>query len=30
VINLGDQRSDLEGERAELSLKLPNPFYYIP
>jgi acid phosphatase len=29
VINLGDQRSDLEGEGAELSLKLPNPFYYI-
>jgi acid phosphatase len=29
VINLGDQISDLEGERAELSLKLPNPFYYI-
>jgi hypothetical protein len=30
VINLGNQRSDLEGEPAELSLKLPNPFCYIP
>ncbi|MEI9980729.1 MAG: HAD family acid phosphatase [Edaphobacter sp.] len=31
VMNVGDQWSDLNGEpRGEISVKLPNPFYYIP
>jgi acid phosphatase len=31
ILNVGDQMSDLNGEpQAELSVKLPNPFYYIP
>lgn len=30
VLNVGDQYSDLEGGYAERSLKLPNPFYFIP
>jgi len=31
VMNVGDQWSDLNGEpRAQVSVKLPNPFYYIP
>ncbi len=31
VLNMGDQESDLKGDpQAELSVKLPNPFYYIP
>jgi acid phosphatase len=31
VMNVGDQWSDLNGEpRAEISVKLPNPFYYLP
>lgn len=31
VLNVGDQMSDLNGEpQAEHSVKLPNPFYYIP
>lgn len=31
VLNVGDQFSDLKGiPRAELSVKLPNPFYYLP
>ncbi len=31
ILNVGDQMSDLEGNpRAELSVKLPNPFYYVP
>lgn len=31
VMNVGDQWSDLNGEpRGEVSVKLPNPFYYIP
>jgi acid phosphatase len=31
VLNLGDQMSDLNGSpQAEMSVKLPNPFYYIP
>jgi acid phosphatase len=31
ILNVGDQMSDLNGEpQAELSIKLPNPFYYIP
>jgi phosphoglycolate phosphatase-like HAD superfamily hydrolase len=31
ILNVGDQWSDLKGEpQAEYSVKLPNPFYYIP
>jgi len=31
VMNVGDQWSDLNGEpRAEINVKLPNPFYYLP
>ena len=31
ILNMGDQLSDLNGSpQAELSVKLPNPFYYIP
>jgi acid phosphatase len=31
ILNVGDQRSDLNGiPQAELSVKLPNPFYFIP
>lgn len=31
VMSVGDQWSDLDGEpRAAISVKLPNPFYYIP
>jgi acid phosphatase len=31
VLNMGDQQSDLAGDpQAELSVKLPNPFYFIP
>jgi acid phosphatase len=31
VMNVGDQWSDLNGEpKAEVSVKLPNPFYYLP
>jgi hypothetical protein len=30
-MSVGDQWSDLNGEpRAEISVKLPNPFYYLP
>ncbi len=31
ILNVGDQMSDLDGDpRAEKSVKLPNPFYFIP
>jgi acid phosphatase len=31
ILNVGDQLSDLNGDpQAERSVKLPNPFYYIP
>jgi acid phosphatase len=31
ILNVGDQMSDLNGNpQAERSVKLPNPFYYIP
>ena len=31
IMSIGDQWSDLDGEpRAETSVKLPNPFYFIP
>ncbi|HMG01890.1 MAG TPA: HAD family acid phosphatase [Edaphobacter sp.] len=31
VLNMGDQWSDLNGEaRGDTSVKLPNPFYYLP
>ncbi len=31
ILNMGDQWSDLNGNpKAEISVKLPNPFYYLP
>ena len=31
VMSMGDQWSDLNGDpKAEISVKLPNPFYYLP
>jgi nuclease S1 len=30
IVNVGDQRSDLDGGFAERTWKVPNPFYYIP
>ena len=31
IVNVGDQLSDMQGSpQAELSVKLPNPFYFIP
>ena len=31
VLSVGDQWSDLLGEpKAEVSIKLPNPFYFLP
>ncbi len=30
VLNVGDQESDLAGGFAEQTIKLPNPFYFIP
>ena len=31
ILNMGDQWSDLNGiPKAEVSVKLPNPFYYLP
>jgi acid phosphatase len=31
ILNMGDQWSDLNGDpKAEISIKLPNPFYYLP
>jgi len=31
VMSMGDQLSDLDGDsQAEISVKLPNPFYYLP
>jgi predicted secreted acid phosphatase len=31
ILNMGDQWSDLNGDpKAEVSVKLPNPFYYLP
>ena len=31
LLNMGDQWSDLNGDsRAEINVKLPNPFYYLP
>jgi len=29
VLNLGDQRSDLDGGHAERALLMPNPFYFV-
>jgi hypothetical protein len=28
IVNIGDQ-SDLEGGHAEMTFKVPNPFYFI-
>ena len=31
IMSLGDQWSDLLGDpQADISIKLPNPFYFIP
>lgn len=30
ILNIGDQYSDLRGDYAEKTFKLPNPFYLIP
>lgn len=30
ILNMGDQDSDLDGGFARRSVKLPNPFYFIP
>lgn len=30
ILNIGDQASDLSGEHAAKSFKLPNPFYFVP
>ena len=30
IINVGDQRSDLEGGYAERAYRVPDPFYFIP
>jgi len=30
VLNLGDQESDMKGNHADKSFKLPNPYYFIP
>jgi hypothetical protein len=30
IANVGDQASDLIGEHAERTFKVPNPFYFIP
>jgi acid phosphatase len=30
IANIGDQRSDLAGGHAEMTFKVPNPFYFIP
>jgi hypothetical protein len=29
IANVGDQQSDLDGEHADRTFKVPNPFYYI-
>jgi hypothetical protein len=30
IASIGDQKSDLEGGCAEMTFKVPNPFYFIP
>lgn len=30
ILNIGDQKSDLEGGIADKTFKLPNPYYFIP
>lgn len=30
IASLGDQKSDLAGGHAEMTFKIPNPFYFIP
>lgn len=30
VLSIGDQKSDLKGGYADQTIKVPNPFYYIP
>jgi hypothetical protein len=29
IANIGDQKSDLEGGYAEMTFKVPSPFYFI-
>ena len=30
IASVGDQKSDLAGGHAEMTFKIPNPFYFIP
>lgn len=30
IANIGDQKSDLAGQHADMTFKVPNPFYFIP
>ena len=30
IASIGDQKSDLAGGHAEMTFKIPNPFYFIP
>ena len=30
IANIGDQQSDLDGEFADKTFRVPNPFYFIP
>ena len=30
IANIGDQKSDLAGGHAEVTFKIPNPFYFLP
>jgi acid phosphatase len=30
IANIGDQKSDLAGGHAEMTFKVPNPFYFLP
>ena len=30
IASVGDQKSDLAGGHAEMTFKVPNPFYFIP
>lgn len=30
ILNIGDQKSDLDGGYADRTYKLPNPYYYVP
>jgi len=30
IANIGDQQSDLDGDFADKTFRVPNPFYFIP